>query len=39
MSIDISTVPKSLNGLRACKLCKLIKTFDDVLSGEWSLIY
>lgn len=30
MSSEISPIPRNLNALRACKLCKLIKNYDEV---------
>ena len=30
MSSEISPIPHNLNALRACKLCKLIKNYDEV---------
>ena len=30
MSSEISPIPHNLNALRACKLCKLVKNYDEV---------
>ena len=32
MSAENSPIPPGLNALRACKLCKLIKSYDQVVA-------